>query len=108
MKHIYNASDITEAHIVSGLLHANGIEAHVGGHYLQGGIGDLAVMDFASVHVADEDAGTARKIIDEYETANKPEQTRPPEPARAFTVPLLVIAICIIMMLVLAIVFNDQ
>tara|TARA_R110002124_G_scaffold85971_3_gene222644 strand:- start:33411 stop:33530 length:120 start_codon:yes stop_codon:yes gene_type:complete len=30
----YRARDITEAHIVAGLLEANGIEAFVGGHCL--------------------------------------------------------------------------
>jgi len=35
MKIIYKARDIIEAHIVSGMLNANGIETHVGGYYLQ-------------------------------------------------------------------------
>ena len=67
MKIVYKAMDITEAHIVSGMLQANGIEAHVGGHYLQGGIGDLAALDFANVQVADEDKDRARSLIAEYE-----------------------------------------
>lgn len=67
MKIVYKARDITEAHIVSGMLQANGIEAHVGGHYLQGGIGDLAALDFANVQVADEDIDRARSLIAEYE-----------------------------------------
>ena len=75
MKLIYRSSDITEAHIVSGLLNSNGIEAHVGGHYLQGGIGELAVSGFANVHVADEDASLAKSIIAEYED----EQKKPPK-----------------------------
>ncbi|NIN61126.1 MAG: DUF2007 domain-containing protein [Gammaproteobacteria bacterium] len=67
MKIVYKARDITEAHIVSGMLQTNGIEAHVGGHYLQGGIGDLAALDFANVQVADEDIDRARSLIAEYE-----------------------------------------
>jgi hypothetical protein len=68
VKRIYKASDITEAHIVTGLLSSRGIEAHVGGFYLQGGVGDLAAMDFANVHVADYDFEKARIIISEYES----------------------------------------
>jgi len=45
MKLIYKAGDITEAHIVKGLLESNGIPAHVGGFYLQGAIGDLAASN---------------------------------------------------------------
>ena len=70
MKLIYKASDINEANIVSGMLRANGIEAHVGGYYLQGGIGDLAASDFANIHVADEDVEVARTLIAEYESAS--------------------------------------
>jgi hypothetical protein len=69
MKLVYRASDINEAHIVSGMLHANGIESHVGGYYLQGGIGELAARDFATVLVADADVESARTIIAEYENA---------------------------------------
>ena len=67
MKLVYKASDINEANIVAGMLRANGIEAHVGGFYLQGGVGDLAATDFANVHVADEDIELARTLIAEYE-----------------------------------------
>lgn len=67
MKLIYKAGNITEAHIVSGLLNSNGIEAHVGGHYLQGGVGELAAFDFAHVHVADKDVQAAKSILAEYD-----------------------------------------
>ena len=70
MKLIYKASDINEANIVSGMLRANGIEAHVGGFYLQGGVGDLAATDFATIHVPDEDSELARSLIAEYESAS--------------------------------------
>jgi len=70
MKIVYKASDITEAHIVSGLLNANNIETHVGGYYLQGGIGDLAAMNFVNVQVDDKDVPVAKNIITEYESNN--------------------------------------
>jgi hypothetical protein len=52
------------------MLQANGIDAHVGGYYLQGGIGELAARDFANVHVADEDASLAKSLIEDYEKAS--------------------------------------
>lgn len=64
---IFDASDITEAHIVRGMLEAHGIEAHVGGHYLQGGVGDLVAQGFATVHVEEAEALDARSLIDAYE-----------------------------------------
>ena len=68
MKIIYKARDIIEAHIVSGMLNANGIEAHVSGYYLQGGVGDIAVYDFANVQVADEDVALALPLVAEYDS----------------------------------------
>ena len=78
MKIIYKARDIIEAHIVSGMLNANGIETHVGGYYLQGGVGDVAVFDFANVQVADEDVVLALPLIAEYEGVqnNKSEHAK--------------------------------
>jgi hypothetical protein len=67
MKVIFKAADITEAHIVSGLLNSRGIETHVGGYYLQGGVGDLAAMDFVNVQVDDENIERAGSVIAEYE-----------------------------------------
>jgi nitrogen regulatory protein PII-like uncharacterized protein len=68
VKIIYKASDTIEAHIVAGMLNANGIRAYVGGHYLQGGIGDLAPMDFANVSVADEDVEPALRVVRDYKS----------------------------------------
>ena len=70
MKLVYSASDIIEANIVAGMLQANGIDAYVGGYYLQGGIGELAARDFANVHVADEDVERAKSLIEDYEKAS--------------------------------------
>ncbi|MEZ5449562.1 MAG: DUF2007 domain-containing protein [Thiolinea sp.] len=68
---IYRAANITEAHLVAGMLEAQGIAAHVGGHYLQGGVGEIATMDFARVWVADEDYEAARPLIAEYKTGHR-------------------------------------
>lgn len=71
MKKIYDAANITEAHIVTGMLRANGIDAHMSGHYLQGGVGELAVQGFAAVLVNDDEEQQARVLIDEYERADR-------------------------------------
>lgn len=107
MKLIYKARDITEAHIISGLLESNGIDAHVGGYYLQGGVGDLAAMDFATINVADEDVEPALSIISEYEKSNTQKHKTAHKNKNIFFAPLIALAISVIMMLLLAIAFSD-
>jgi hypothetical protein len=68
---VFDAGNITEAHIVRGMLQAHGIDAHVGGHYLQGGIGELAVEGFASVLVPQAQEESARALIADYERADR-------------------------------------
>ncbi|AUZ84106.1 DUF2007 domain-containing protein [Methylophaga nitratireducenticrescens] len=67
MQLIFRAANILEAHIVSGLLNAHGIETHVGGHFLQGAVGELPASDFAHVFVNDKDGQAAEKLILSYE-----------------------------------------
>ncbi|MBB5213708.1 DUF2007 domain-containing protein [Parapusillimonas granuli] len=75
MQIVYRAADILEAHIVSGMLTANGIEAYVAGHYLQGAVGDLPPLGFAHVSVADDDVEAAMALIREYESgANQADE----------------------------------
>ncbi|MBO6850422.1 MAG: DUF2007 domain-containing protein [Marinobacter sp.] len=96
MQIAYRARDITEAHIVAGLIEANGIETYVGGLYLQGAMGEIGAAGFSNVHVADEDLYRARQVVSEYE-ASAPEavvtgedDSRPDGYARGF---LLVLAL---------------
>ncbi|HSH85323.1 MAG TPA: DUF2007 domain-containing protein [Guyparkeria sp.] len=73
MKIIYRAENILEAHIVCGMLNAEGIEAEVAGFYQQGAVGSLAPQDFAHVMLIDErDTALAEQLIAAYEQ-------RPPE-----------------------------
>jgi len=69
MKIIFNARDIIEAHIVSGMLNANGIETYVGGYYLHGGVGEVCGFNYANVQVADADVELALPLISQYENA---------------------------------------
>jgi hypothetical protein len=70
VKIVYRANDIIEAHIVAGMLRANGIEPHVGGHYLQGAVGDLAMDGFANVLVDEGDYESAISIVRDYEATD--------------------------------------
>lgn len=67
MKIVYRAADIIEAEIVKGMLVANGIEANVSGFYLQGGVGEIAPTGLANVFVPDEDYGSAKELVLEYD-----------------------------------------
>lgn len=67
MQTVYRAGNILEAHIVAGMLRAQGLDAQVGGHYLQGGVGELAPSGFAQVLVDEADVEAARTRIAEYE-----------------------------------------
>lgn len=66
MQIIYRAADLTDAHIVAGLLKSQGVTAHVSGHYLQGGVGDLAPADLAKVYVEEEDMEAALTHVEAY------------------------------------------
>lgn len=67
MINIYNATSTTEAHIIKGLLEQHGVQAHVEGHYLQGALGELPVIDLIHVSVDENDESRALKVIDDYE-----------------------------------------
>ena len=105
MKLIYKAKDIIEAHIIAGLLKSNNIQAHVGGHYLQGGIGDLAAMEFATINVADEDVTQAKQIISEYEgDINITDDSN----MNIYTTPVIVLAISIFIIYVSAVIYGSK
>ena len=96
----YKASNITEAHIIAGMLNAHYIETYVGGFYLQGGVGDLSTFDFATIFVDEDDVQKARELIAEYK--GKPVSSyRYPEDDRApgfmdFRIAFLVVALSLI------------
>ena len=77
MQIVYRANDIAEAHLVSGMLGAQGIESFVAGHYLQGAIGEIGVADTALVRVRDEDFEQAKAIVEQYDAELQPGCPRP-------------------------------
>lgn len=100
MKLIYKARNTSEAHIISGMLKARHIPSHVGGHYLQGGIGDLAAMDFATVYVADEDINLAESIIADYESKNEHTKSDNKKDTSIISLPLIGIGIALFVLLI--------
>ena len=107
MKIIYRAGDITEAYIVAGMLEANGIDNHVGGYYLQGGVGDLAAMDFVTISVSEENVDAANVLVAEYESKNKPATQSDSENSHGFSLPLIVIVTCVLLVLFAAVVSSN-
>jgi hypothetical protein len=101
VKIVYRAQDISEAHIIAGMLQANGIEAHVGGYYLQGAIGEIGVSGFANVHVSDEDVTLARSMIAEYEGKNRKRANHRNTGATAgrSIIPVIVLVILFVLLL---------
>lgn len=73
MPKVYSAQNPVDAHIVKGLLEQQGITALVNGEYLQGGIGELPLIDLVTVRVAESDVVAAREIIREYEESTPDE-----------------------------------
>lgn len=68
---VFKAGNIIEAHIVAGMLNACSIRTYVGGHFLQGAVGDLCPAGFANVFVAREDFEEAASLVAEYEKENE-------------------------------------
>src|SRR5258706_8543974 len=70
MQRVFVARNVTEAHLVCGLLQASGVKAQVRGHYLAGGYGELPITTDTLPSVWIDDDGQrsdALDIIGEYE-----------------------------------------
>jgi formyltetrahydrofolate synthetase len=63
---VYSANSTTEAHVIKNLLEQHGVTAYVSGHYLQGGIGELPVLNLIQVLVAPAEENAAQKILRDY------------------------------------------
>lgn len=69
MKQIFQAHDVTEAHLVKGLLESHGLSAVVRGEALSGVAGEVPFVDvWPTVWVLDDGReGEARAVVKEYE-----------------------------------------
>ena len=67
MKLIFEANDISEAHIVAGMLENAGLQTEINGFFLQGAVGELPASDFVKVYLLDEaDFQQAHQLIADY------------------------------------------
>ena len=70
MVRVYAANSTIDAHLIRNLLAQHGIEAFVAGHYLQGALGELPVINMIEVQVDAADESQARQIIANYEAGD--------------------------------------
>ncbi|MEQ1816970.1 MAG: DUF2007 domain-containing protein [Terricaulis sp.] len=70
MRQAYAPANSAEAHMLAHMLDQNGIEAHIHGEALQGGVGELPAAGLLQLMVADEDYDRARALISAWERAS--------------------------------------
>jgi hypothetical protein len=69
MRRIYEPETLLEAEMLAGMLASEGIEVHLIGRDLMGGVGELPMQGLLGLAVADEQAGYARQLIYAYNGA---------------------------------------
>jgi len=69
MRRIYEPENLLEAEVLIGMLGNEGVEAHLVGRDLLGGIGELPLQGLLGVAVADDQAEYARELIAAYNAA---------------------------------------
>ena len=69
MRRIYEPENLLEAELLIGMLGNEGVEAHLVGRDLLGGIGELPLQGLLGVAVADDQAEYARQLIAAYNAA---------------------------------------
>lgn len=70
MRKIYEPENMMEGELLQSMLASEGIESHITGRHLLGGIGELAVFGLLGLAVVDDDqADRARQLITEYNGA---------------------------------------
>ncbi|BAN50532.1 DUF2007 domain-containing protein [Metapseudomonas resinovorans] len=69
MRRIYEPHDLIEAELLLGMLASEGVEAHLAGGHLLGGVGELPMFGLLGLLVEDEDAERASKLIAAYNAA---------------------------------------
>lgn len=69
MQRIYEPGSLLEAEMLLGMLHSEGVQAHLAGRDLIGGMGELPAMGLLCVVVDNHLADQARQLIAEYNAA---------------------------------------
>lgn len=67
MKSVYRGSDYFEAQLLTGLMQQAGLQVHLNGTALQGGLGEVPALGHLSITVNDADQVRAIEIIEAYE-----------------------------------------
>jgi hypothetical protein len=79
---VFDALNSLEAHALKIYLIGNGIDARVGGDYLQGAMGDLPAMGIIRVFVEDTDSIRAKKLIEQYQQQDEDDDSWIPSELR--------------------------
>lgn len=69
MQRVYEPADLAEAELLVGMLASEGVDCHLGGRHLLGGIGELPMHGLLHLWVEDADALRARGLIEAYNAA---------------------------------------
>ncbi len=69
MQRIYEPENLLEAELLLGMLGNEGVDAHLVGRDLMGGIGELPLQGLLGLAVADDQADYARELIAAYNAA---------------------------------------
>lgn len=69
MRKIYEPENLMEGELLQSMLASEGIEAHITGRHLLGGVGELPVFGLLGLSVNDVLADRARQLITEYNGA---------------------------------------
>lgn len=69
MRKIYEPENMMEGELLQSMLASEGIESHITGRHLLGGIGELPVFGLLGLAVRDDEADRARQLITEYNGA---------------------------------------
>ncbi len=69
MRRVYEPETLLEAEMLLSMLGNEGIQAHLSGRHLVGGVGELPALGLLGLLVADEQAERARSLIGAYNAA---------------------------------------
>jgi hypothetical protein len=69
MQKVYEPENLMEGELLQGMLASEGVEAHLTGRHLLGGIGELPVFGLLGLSVDNDQAEQARALITAYNAA---------------------------------------
>ncbi len=80
MTPVFDALNSIEAHLIRIYLLGEGIEARVGGDYLQGAMGELPALGVIRIWVEDSDKQRAQHLLENWNSKEAPDDSWiPPE-----------------------------